>query len=352
MAPLLEDMGTLSNHLQAGPAKSPALQQNRDAQMLAIVQDAVERLKALSRCHLDNPVPLIAEGEAVRSARDDRPLTRAPPPGTETPAEPSPAHVPAAKGPLPRESVHPSNRVGQTPPRVAIQGEAGSSFGDIVLPAPTRNFDASEPSSALPVKPAAGDSHAPRQPPQVAAEDSAPHAHNGTPAASTVNASSYAQSVQSKLGTASPSTAPEGVKALRLEFGSEAKRSQAAPDADGASASVGKVYGRARRRQPSLSVSSLAGFLDRPQEAAWNPFANTADSTSNGSTTMPSEVAGPRNEVALGGPGKGGGSNLVSAPSVPSVLRKPPTWGPDITVEEELPPYLRDDTVIEPDVDR
>ena len=339
VTPLMDFMSALGNQLQAGPAKNPTLEQQRDAQMLAIVREVAKRLQSLSG-YLDNPVAL--ENELIRSTIPS-PLKTALDDG------PRLAWLPAAKGTQPPEIVHPSNRVGLSPPRAEIQSEAGSLLGDIMLPVPTFKLNAT--GSAAPGENSSSNSHPPHSSQQVAAKDSVAQLPNGSPAASAANAWSYAQSVHSKLGSASPSVTAE-VKGLRLEFGSGTNHSPGARDANGASASVGKVYGRARRRQPSLATSSLAGFLDRPQleKVAWNPVGS--DPTSSDSTTAPPPVAD-----------SDFGTNVVSErrngpskhPGKSSVLSKPPRWGPDSrrnSFDEELPPYLREETIMEPDFDR
>jgi len=351
--PLMDCMGALGNQLQAGPAKNHTLEQQRDAQMLAIVGEVAKRLQSLSG-YLDNPVALHVENELLRS-------TIPSPRKTTRDDVPRLAWMPAAKGPEPPESVHPSNRVSVSPTRAEMQSEAGSLPGDFVLPVPTFKFTAT--GSAAAGENSSSDSHPPHPVQEVAAKDSVPQLPNGSPAASAANAWSYAQSVHSKLGSASPSVAAE-VKGLRLEFGSGTNHSPRVRDAIGASASVGKVYGRARRRQPSLATSSLAGFLDRPQleEAAWNPVGT--DPTSRDSTTAPPRVAdigkivvaerrnGPSTMLnTLDFPGK----SRLDFPGKSSVLSKPPRWGPDSrrnSFDEELPPYLREETIMEPDDDR
>jgi hypothetical protein len=290
VALLLHDMASLRSHLQDGAqAKNPVLQE-RDMAMTATVQGVEDRLHIFARNSFSDPTVL-------ESALNNIPQSQAPPP----------AHMQSGpKRQLP-VTVHASN-LELSPPREALENHAGLELDDIELPAPTRALrEAAWPLSSQ---------NSTRQP---------------TPSAYIAH-TQYVQSERS-IPRSSPA-AVEVVRGQRLQFGSAQSAAKVrAPSppthavrsgGDGG----GKLYGRARRSESS--TSAIAGFIEKPKMSAWNPEFNDATQ---------SKFKGPGG----GGRGAGAGTNKHLI-----LMSKPPVWGPDETMEGEiLPPYLRDETILD-----
>ena len=203
---------------------------------------------------------------------------------------------------------------------------------------------------------------------------------HGTPHAAAMQNVDYAHSSDPAALVTPHPVARELAKGQRLDFGSTDKfgpQGERAQSPRGGEKKLvarpgARLYGRARRRETAGTPGALVGFLsiqEQRQENRWQPFDGDANSgwegAENGADvgTAPAQNHGCTRENAnmqdvarnveqaesIGKSMKCINDDNLSRPLIPfslNLISRPPTWGPSLSYEyDELPPYLRDETI-------
>lgn len=305
-AEILYDVESLRYYLQQGRggAKKTPVQEERDAEALGAIETAIRKMKVLSN---GVATPTILEEELRSVAAPVSAQCRAP--ALSSASSGHAGEQARADGALPN----------MTTGDLAWQTEARRSHhAQTPPPFQSRDHASSERYSEA-------WSHA-RNPDQL-----------GSPALS----HAAAQAVSAQYPTSAHSTpAGQEFRAMRLEFGSQRSHRTSMGRPEGMPAE--KVYGRARRRE-STGAGVFSGFMQRRPAVAWNPYKQDGTDAAQGqspplpnrSKALPHDV---HSEVL---------ETVVKAQCQKQKITIPPLWGPDMPAwaEQEVPPYLRDDTI-------
>ena len=161
----------------------------------------------------------------------------------------------------------------------------------------------------------------------------------GTPALPRDGAASAQYAASAHFAGRSPAGGEE-IKGLRLEFGSQYSGVKTIGRGGVEGAPSEKVYGRARRREAASGQSAFSGFISRRQDESWNPYETDATRGiqarySYWQAVVPRSIV-ESEETAVG----------RDRSSASTRLAIPPLWGPDMPDwDQEVPPYLRDETI-------
>lgn len=306
-AEILYEVESLRYYLQQGRggAKKTPVQEERDAEALGAIETAIRKMKVLSN---GVATPSILEEELRSVAAPVSAQCRAPAPSS------------------------------------ASSGHAGEQARtDGALPIMTKGD--------LAWRTEARRSHHAQSPPPLQSRECASleryseawsHPRNPDKLGSPALSHAAAPAVSAQYPTSAHSTpAGQEFRAMRLEFGSQRSHPTSMGRPEGVPAE--KVYGRARRRETVTGAGVFSGFMQRRPAAAWNPYQQDGTDAAqgqssplpNGSKASPHDVLSEMRET------------VVQAQCQKQKITIPPLWGPDMPAwaEQEVPPYLRDDTI-------